>query len=301
MRTSPNTILAGPGPNSMLWLASHRLPKNSRFVFFIRGDTEETLRRIYRRSLLRPAVLSLVRRFERRIRALARDGRAIVFAIGPELTKRYGGEENNCHCILPLLNPDMVPGDGGSSRACDGDPPRLLSMGRLSAEKNLGSLIDSVAALKRQGRLVHLTIAGTGGLKAEIQSLIRQRDLHQEVTLRGFVSHGEGVRQLLDSHDRLVLPSHTEGVPRAVIEAVARNTPVISTRVGSLPALFGNHLTWAESPSVASLTAAIGASIDAPETARSRASLARLHLERFRTDLEAKRVATILTAAETWA
>ncbi len=88
-------VIGGPGPNSMLWLLSFLMPRRTRFAFFIRGNTAQTLRHIYRRSLFRPIVMALVGMFERRIRTLQRQGRAVVFAMGPELVDRLAHSLTN--------------------------------------------------------------------------------------------------------------------------------------------------------------------------------------------------------------
>lgn len=290
-------VVAGPGPNSMLWLLSLIMPKSTRFAFFIRGNTAHTLRHIYRRHVLRPIVMTLVNMFENRIRTLQRSGRAVVFAMGPELVDRYQ-IAGPTHCILPLIHTDSILSD--PPRRESNGPTRLLCLGRLSAEKNISALVEAVAILRQRSIDVSLTITGDGEQRPALEQLTQRLNLQQHVTFAGFVPHGPAVRTLLDEHDRLVLCSFTEGVPRSVIEAFARWLPVIATRVGSLPRLFANEIAWAHDTSSSSIATAIDESIANPEVARAMTARAHEELDAFRIDLEAKRVSAMLRDPATW-
>ena len=292
-------VVAGPGPNSMLWLLSFLMPRGTRFAFFIRGNTAQTLRHIYRRSLFRPMVMALVGMFERRIRTLQRQGRAVVFAMGPELVGRYADGDGRTHCVLPLLQADSML-DAPPARSTD-RPARLLCLGRLSAEKNIAALIEAVAILRGRSIDVTLTIAGAGEQRRALEQLTQRLDLQQDVTFAGFVPHGPAVRTLLDEHDRLVLCSFTEGVPRSVIEAFARWLPVIATRVGSLPRLFADEIAWADDTSPDAIATAIDQSLTNPDAARAMTARAHGGLGAFRIDLEAARVGAMLRDPATWA
>ena len=292
-----NCVVAGPGPNSMLWLLSLIMPKSTRFAFFIRGNTAHTLRHIYRRHVLRPIVMTLVNMFENRIRTLQRSGRAVVFAMGPELVDRYQ-IAGPTHCILPLLHTDSILSD--PPRRESNGPTRLLCLGRLSAEKNISALIEAVDILRQRSIDVSLTITGDGEQRPALEQLTQRLNLQQHVTFAGFVPHGPAVRTLLDEHDRLVLCSFTEGVPRSIIEAFARWLPVIATRVGSLPRLFANEIAWAHDTSSSSIATAIDQSIANPEAARAMTERAHEELDAFRIDLEAERVGAMLRDPATW-
>ncbi len=57
--------------------------------------------------------------------------------------------------------------------------------------------------------------------------------------MKGWVAQGASFDKLFLESDALVLPSLTEGVPRVIIEAMVRATPVIGTRVGDIPEMLG--------------------------------------------------------------
>ncbi len=291
-------IVGGPGPNSMLWLLSLLMPRSTRFAFFIRGNTAQTLLHIYLRSVFRPIVVTLVRMFDRRIQKLQRQGRAVVFAIGPELVDKYDIGKGRTHCILPLLQVDAILESAPTRNS--GGPVRLLCLGRLSAEKNIDSLVRAVAILKSKSIDIALTIAGAGNQQSPLKQLVIDLGLQNDVTFAGFVPHGPRVHQLLDEHDRLALCSFTEGVPRSVVEAFARWLPVIATRVGSMPRLFPDEITWANDTSPDEIASAIARSISHPDQARDMTAQAHAKLNAFRVDLEAVRVAAMLRNPAIW-
>jgi glycosyltransferase involved in cell wall biosynthesis len=103
------------------------------------------------------------------------------------------------------------------------------TVGRLVPEKNYGLLIDAMAELL--GRDVHLAFAGGGPEADALQAQV-------PAAKRAFV-HWLGIRHdipaLLSAFDVFALSSRTEGLPLAVIEAMAAGLPVACTAVGGLP------------------------------------------------------------------
>jgi glycosyltransferase involved in cell wall biosynthesis len=75
---------------------------------------------------------------------------------------------------------------------------------------------------------------GKGKLKAEIEEQIKKSNLKDKVILMGF---REDVKELLHVMDVFVLSSISEGLPMAIVEAMAASKPVVATKVGGLPEL----------------------------------------------------------------
>ena len=98
-------------------------------------------------------------------------------------------------------------------------------------------LIDAVTICQQKELDVRLSIVGKGYLRAQLESQVRKNNIEDAVTFRGQVSSGDGVRAELDKADIFVLPSRTEGLPRAMIEAMARGLPCIGSNVGGIPEL----------------------------------------------------------------
>jgi glycosyltransferase involved in cell wall biosynthesis len=79
--------------------------------------------------------------------------------------------------------------------------------------------------------------AGDGKHRPELQARAAALGLGNDVVFHGRLPAGERVRALLDQADAFVLPSRAEGLPRAMIEAMARALPCIGSTVGGIPEL----------------------------------------------------------------
>jgi glycosyltransferase involved in cell wall biosynthesis len=98
-------------------------------------------------------------------------------------------------------------------------------------------LLDAVALCVRRGADVRLVLVGDGRHRPALEGRATALGLADCVVFLGQVATAEGVRAALDAADLFVLPSRTEGLPRALIEAMARALPCIGSRVGGIPEL----------------------------------------------------------------
>lgn len=105
----------------------------------------------------------------------------------------------------------------------------LVNVGRLSPQKNQAVLLRALAALPR----THLVIAGEGELRPELEALRRELGLEGRVHLPGNVP-SEDVAALLHAADGFVFPSVFEGMPLALIEAMAAGLPVVASDIESV-------------------------------------------------------------------
>ena len=110
----------------------------------------------------------------------------------------------------------------------------VLTVGRLHRQKGYDYFIRAVARVKREVPVVKVLIAGEGEEENNLKKLVRSLDLTKEIIFTG-LSLDVG---LILSYTRLfVLPSLWEGMPNAVMEAMAAAKPVVATRVGGVPEL----------------------------------------------------------------
>lgn len=117
-------------------------------------------------------------------------------------------------------------------------PPHLLCIGYLNERKGQKHLIDAVKLLRDSGMIVNLSLAGSGDTRSMLESLVAQHQLQSQVSFLGWVEHGQLLEMLQSGTvDCVALPSFFEGIPAALIEAMACGVPVIATEVGGTPEL----------------------------------------------------------------
>jgi glycosyltransferase involved in cell wall biosynthesis len=106
----------------------------------------------------------------------------------------------------------------------DRDAFTVLAVGRLEPVKDMATLLGAFAGAK--GDRAHLTLVGAGSLEGEIGDKVRELGLDDSVTLTGLIPRDD-VFARCAAADVLVSTSHGEGLPVAVIEAMAAQCPVI--------------------------------------------------------------------------
>lgn len=98
-------------------------------------------------------------------------------------------------------------------------------------------LISAAAELKKQGYTVQVEFVGDGKLIHEFEQLAKAMDVGDQVRFIGKLATPDLVRAKLLDSDMFVFPSHAEGLPRVLIEAMAVGLPAISTDVNGIPEL----------------------------------------------------------------
>jgi glycosyltransferase involved in cell wall biosynthesis len=190
-------------------------------------------------SVRHPLRLAIRRLLTWRLKKHCRKAAALAYVNERVLSKRYPGG-SGCYVTafsdVDLGGEAFVPepkrhfGSGGAIR--------LISVCSLAQPyKGLDTLIMAMARCARQGLALELRVVGTGRYLANLQALAAEIDLAPRITFLGSLPSGEAIRAQLDRSDLFVLPSRTEGLPRAMIEAMARGLPCIGSRVGGIPEL----------------------------------------------------------------
>ncbi len=103
--------------------------------------------------------------------------------------------------------------------------------------KGADVLLRAVAACRAQGLEVVAHLVGTGKLLKKYQCLTEKLGITGHVRFLGQLGAGGPIFQFLDAVDLFVMPSLVEGLPRAMIEAMARGCPCIGSNVGGIPEL----------------------------------------------------------------
>jgi len=128
---------------------------------------------------------------------------------------------------IEAYDPEIAPSD-----------TNLVFISHLTKRKGVIELVESVRSLDEE-TLRHFTIkiAGDGPLKQKIESLESSSD---NIEYLGYVSE-EKKTKLLNQGSVFVLPSHAEGLPFAILEAMAGGNAIISTTVGSIPEVINDE------------------------------------------------------------
>lgn len=113
-------------------------------------------------------------------------------------------------------------------------PLKLVYVGRLVRTKGLFEVIGALTELKRVGREFELSIAGGGPDQCELMAASENAGLDDRVQFLGSV-FGEKKRQLWLDSDIFVFPSHMEGLPYSLLEAMAAGCVPITTPVAAIP------------------------------------------------------------------
>ena len=98
-------------------------------------------------------------------------------------------------------------------------------------------MIDAVELCLQADLEVTLDIIGDGRHRNELEGYVMSKGLTASVRFSGQITAGKSVRDKLDDADLFVMASRQEGLPRAMVEAMARGLPVIGTEVGGIPEL----------------------------------------------------------------
>jgi glycosyltransferase involved in cell wall biosynthesis len=123
----------------------------------------------------------------------------------------------------------------------------LVTIGRLSFEKGHADLLRALGIVHatRPELAWKLMIVGSGPEQPRLQQLAAQMSLTDRVIFTGQQSD---VLSFLAIADAMVLPSHTEGSPHVVLEAMAAGTPILATRVGGVPEILSDDIARLVSP-----------------------------------------------------
>jgi glycosyltransferase involved in cell wall biosynthesis len=114
------------------------------------------------------------------------------------------------------------------------DPLRLIYIGRIAREKGLYESLQAMRLALELGVDARLTVAGAGPEEGRLRRYAAALGIAQRTTFVGPVFGSDKVN-LLAGADVMLLPSYAEGLPYALLEAMAAGLPVLATPVGAIP------------------------------------------------------------------
>lgn len=108
----------------------------------------------------------------------------------------------------------------------------LGTVARLSPEKGVEDLINAMPAVLAQKKECKLLVIGDGPEREKLEHLTGKLNIHKNIKFLGVRNN---IAQILPLLDIFIMPSHREGTPMALLEAMAAGRPIVAARVGGIP------------------------------------------------------------------
>jgi colanic acid/amylovoran biosynthesis glycosyltransferase len=115
-------------------------------------------------------------------------------------------------------------------------PVQFVCTGRMVAAKGHRILVEAAAGIQAAGIEFTLVLIGDGAERSALEALTRERGIAERVKFMGSMAHNETLRQVSNA-DVFVLASFAEGLPVALMEAMALGVPCVSTPIAAIPEL----------------------------------------------------------------
>jgi glycosyltransferase involved in cell wall biosynthesis len=196
-------------------------------------------------------------------------------------------------CVIPNA-PDLPSLDG---REASGRRSFVLFLGHLYRDKGVYELLDAFAMLLPTRPGLRLVMAGEGVEAPRLRLEANRLGLEEAIELPGWVGSDEKA-ELLAKAACLALPSHDEGFPLALLEAMLAGVPVVATSVGGVPEIVedGRDAVLVAPHDSDSLAAGLARVLDNPKLAMRLSDTARRHAcAEYTSDRLAERVGALYT------
>jgi glycosyltransferase involved in cell wall biosynthesis len=208
--------------------ASYFKSINRNYAVEVVGDPFEALSG----GAIKHPLAFLIKYFSRNsLRKVVRNASLALYVTTSTLQKRYP-------CLNESFGVSDVVLDQNSFRVkpknflADTAEIKLIAIGSLEQMYKAPDVaIDAVALLRSMGYNVTLTWVGDGKHKLEMIAYAFKKKVDNAVSFIGKLPSGAPIHQYLDAADIFIMPSRTEGLPRAMVEAMARSLPCIGTRI----------------------------------------------------------------------
>lgn len=115
----------------------------------------------------------------------------------------------------------------------------FVVLGRLGERKGTYDLIEAVRRAAKQNPSLRILLAGDGEIE-RVRALVKEYGLEEQIEVVGWAGP-EKKLELLRRSAALLLPSYNEGLPMAILEAMASGRAIVSTTVGAIPEVIGEE------------------------------------------------------------
>lgn len=241
--------------------------------------------------------MSLYEAIERTVHRYCVDS---VIGVSSQIERKYKGEGtvSRVTCIRNGIDLESEPVQTDRWRTrkdlgVDAGTCLIGTVGRLTPVKGIPYLLEAASILLRQGANVKVLVVGDGSIRGDLETQVRDLGITANVV---FLGHREDTDELLQALDIFVLPSLSEGIPMALLEAMATSRAVVASRVGGIPEIVedGFEGFLVEPMDVNSLAERCRRLMASPDVAGRMGEQARKRVEReFSATAMAERVASV--------
>lgn len=238
-----------------------------------------TMKRLRKRAFIalfeRPALRSATA-----IQAVTRTEASALAAVGAPLDRIHVVPNG---VVLPRETSAKVRSAGRRALCAPDDASLVLFFGRVNDMKGAPLLLEGCAKAMKSRDALHLAVVGPDeGAAASLRSRADQLGISERVHVLGRVDTDEDRAAIYAAADLFALPSQSEGLPNAALEAAAAGLPLLVSPGCNLPELDHYEAGWTCSLNAESVSAAIADQHDDPQRRRARAANARrMAAERF--------------------
>jgi glycosyltransferase involved in cell wall biosynthesis len=239
VRESDAYILRVPGlVGSSAWYEIRRLKR--KYALEVVADPWDALGPGTSPGLFRPVFR---RAGTRELKSMCRDAAAIHYVTESALQERYPAAPNAYTIAFPNALIDSAFADVAilQERFRRFGPNRAIRIGFIGSlaqmYKGPDVLLCASSLCRARGRHFELVMVGDGRYAEQMNGLAKRLGVEDRTQFVPRLPSGEPVFDFLNSIDLFVMPSRAEGLPRALVEAMARGCPCIGSNIGGIPEL----------------------------------------------------------------
>lgn len=226
-------LVRAPSP---LASSFHRFIKHPKLLYMIVGDYAAGAKQIGKKGMKNKLLHFYFNFIDKQLKA--RFPYTDLFVNSPELFERYKSDAKSIELIktTTLQDSDYFEKDV----SCLDSPIQLLYTGRIEFSKGLIELVEATSELIHQGFAIHLNFVGwenniQNPVENTLIKLAKDLQIEKYITFHGRKKTGAELNTMYQNASLYVIPSHYEGFPRTIWEAMANSCPVIATKVGAIP------------------------------------------------------------------
>lgn len=161
---------------------------------------------------------------------------AISNGMAKELTHAYTINKDKIHIVQNSIDIEKYK---ALRKKTNNSVNKILTINRLVYRKGLLDLVDAAKIVCRENPQTLFTIIGKGPLEKVLKNKIREYHLENNVVMPGEVPHAE-IKKYLQEANVFVIPSHYEGLPLSLLEAIASGKAIVGTDIKGIRDIITN-------------------------------------------------------------